>query len=1627
MEVACEHDSLLSTAVQELRQDPKAASRCALWNACDLRTQPGLQLILDRIRSEKPQHVWMSPPSEAWSPLQNLNKQLPKQRQELEAKRQESLRMYVSCACIIHECVQSGIHVTLELAASSHAWRLPILVDLQKKYGLFSAVTKGCRVGWRDEDGKLQHGGWRVLSSSARLAQVLDLPCRCDKNLVQARRRTVWKPENSRYPKEFVRLATQAICQELNHCSVLEECQGKTQVPEWFGVGQVCSCEHLRHHGSGIACGVCTGEVLQGTSEGDAFQNTQVETPGEAFSAPSQPDARSRLHMSSKEKSMEQLSKQFLEQKDFSWHAVEQVLDRLGQMPAGRQRRMLQGSEGSSFVFGLHTYGTKHGITNRSHRWKDTTQYLNRALKEHLGSQASWTSFAFNKNVRTPIHRDLLNDATFHNYCIGAGNYTGGELWLETPPEYSGSDALAQDKPDGTRALGRRVPIRHKPVAFSPKAWHGTCPWEGTRYVITVYVSRSLKNQEQERVRELRNLGFQVPPCQQAHSAHMAHEGQVSGSKSSPGDEDIKRRLYLLHSATGHGSTRYLTEALRKRGASERVLQLASEFQCPVCIEKRRIGSRPLATLEPLPPKLSTVSADVGHWTHPHSREVVQFLLIVDEGSRFRAARILTRGSKQTPSAAACLEYFQEGWCQYFGQPQVLRLDPSGPFRSQAVESYCDRHQIYLDVIPGEAHHQTGVCEESVKGLKEVMTKLCLADPEVSSEEALSTGICTFNQREHIRGFSPAQHILGVNPDEVGRCLPNTTHVPPGLLVENATGEFRRAVERRSTAEKAHSEWNAAQRLLRASNSRAKPVYDYKPGDLVYFWRSQGGGQSRTQPGNKHGSFLGPARVLATETRKDQDGSLRPGSAIWCVRGRRLLKCAPEQLRHASTREEILESLADSGQATPWTYTRVAEEIGGNQYEDLRDEIPDPSEWARAQDIHEEEPPTRHRARHKRRPDADTEQLRTEPTEVPSTSGPSRPSRAGPRGHPYRATASGHWTEETHETAWVTSHSAFWDDELACVALEVPVPETNRGINAFTRDLPTYFTTALRRQAMEVSEKRLTPEERESFRQAKSVEVKNFLAAQAFEALPEGLKPSRDQAIGMRWILTWKTKEDGSVKPKARAVLLGYQDPAYEHRSTTAPVMTRQTRQLMLQLTAVRQWTIQKGDVSGAFLQGREYPDRLYCIPCDEICAAMNIPSGSITRLKRACYGLVDAPLEWYRTIAIFLEELGLERTWCDACAWVWRQEGQVKGMISGHVDDFLFAGDSKDAGWCNILRKIQERFKWGDWDTDNFTQCGVQVKRVPEGFELSQPRYLEGLAEIPVNSQRRKSLEDPTTEREKSQLRALLGGLSWYSQQVGPHVSAEVSLLLSQVTKSSVKTVLQANLLLAHARSRKEHCLKIHAFNPAENLMLYAWVDAANQNRCDGGSTQGIFIGMASEGMLQGELGAVSAISWHSSKIDRACRSPGSSEAQAAVNGEDLLYYARLQWGEILHGFPNVRAPDEVASSVKGCLVTDSRNVFDKLQTEVLSFRGAEKRTNVELLALKESQLSTQLLIRWVHSEAQLANALTKESSLAKELELFYRMDFRWKIVEDEEMKSARKRRSVGLEPLEGDAKTRG
>ena len=161
----------------------------------------------------------------------------------------------------------------------------------------------------------------------------------------------------------------------------------------------------------------------------------------------------------------------------------------------------------------------------------------------------------------------------------------------------------------------------------------------------------------------------------------------------------------------------------------------------------------------------------------------------------------------------------------------------------------------------------------------------------------------------------------------------------------------------------------------------------------------------------------------------------------------------------------------------------------------------------------------------------------------------------------------------------------------------------------------------------------------------------------------------------------------------------------------------------------------------------------------------------------------------------------------------MWKPGGVLKGLISGHVDDFLFAGSKDDPEWCTLTQKIRDHFKWTDWEQGSFVQCGVKVEVQPDGsYHLSQPEYVEKIPEVYVNANRKKEQDQPTTEREKTMLRATLGALSWLAQQTAPHISAEVSLLLSEVATSTVEVIHRTNKLVHFAKSRKDHKLVIHA-----------------------------------------------------------------------------------------------------------------------------------------------------------------------------------------------------------------------
>ena len=92
LEVACSPDSVLSSVMQEITGNPKAAIRLSLWNQHDLGTNEGVRAVLDKIDLHDPEHVWLAPECGPYSVMQNVNQRTEQQKQELAEKRKQALK-----------------------------------------------------------------------------------------------------------------------------------------------------------------------------------------------------------------------------------------------------------------------------------------------------------------------------------------------------------------------------------------------------------------------------------------------------------------------------------------------------------------------------------------------------------------------------------------------------------------------------------------------------------------------------------------------------------------------------------------------------------------------------------------------------------------------------------------------------------------------------------------------------------------------------------------------------------------------------------------------------------------------------------------------------------------------------------------------------------------------------------------------------------------------------------------------------------------------------------------------------------------------------------------------------------------------------------------------------------------------------------------------------------------------------------------------------------------------------------------------------------------------------------------------------------------------------------------------
>lgn len=275
------------------------------------------------------------------------------------------------------------------------------------------------------------------------------------------------------------------------------------------------------------------------------------------------------------------------------------------------------------------------------------------------------------------------------------------------------------------------------------------------------------------------------------------------------------------------------------------------------------------------------------------------------------------------------------------------------------------------------------------------------------------------------------------------------------------------------------------------------------------------------------------------------------------------------------------------------------------------------------------------------------------------------------------------------------------------------------------------------------------------------------------------------------------------------------------------------------------------------------------------------------------------------------------------------------------------------------------------------------------------------------------------TTEGEKRAMRGTLGSLSWLCGQTCFLFSVDVNFFISKIPTSTVDDLLQLNKLVRDVQKTKHIRYKIHSFQPEDQLELISWTDAAHANRPDSvDSTEGIFIGMSTKRLRDGMEDNVTPVLWRSGKISRVCRSSASAEVQSSLDGEDDLAFLRIMWAELQGYNINLRDIDHAVSLTPAIMVTDAKDLHDKLNSTVLTIKGAEKRTSIEALSLKQHLTATQTPLRWVNGGAMLANVLTKPKEKHQGW-LFVRMGFRWRITYDSTMVSEKKLRSRGQDCL--------
>ena len=670
------------------------------------------------------------------------------------------------------------------------------------------------------------------------------------------------------------------------------------------------------------------------------------------------------------------------------------------------------------------------------------------------------------------------------------------------------------------------------------------------------------------------------------------------------------------------------------------------------------------------------------------------------------------------------------------------------------------------------------------------------------------------------------------------------------------------------------------------------------------------------------------------------------------------------------------------------------------------------------------------------------------------------------------------WVEQLHaEALFEEANDLFTfletaDDDMECLKLEFEIGDLSNRQRKFLERNPVAFMVKKLRDS-EVSLTKLSAVERLLFVRAKAKDVDSFIKNEAVRKCQnrEEVRSAFDnkRVVRARWVLTWKSvppedqlaaKDDardnpttthtasGTKKAKARIVLLGFEHPSLldSNYKTSSPVQSTLGRNLLYSMAAHKQWELEGLDLSTAFLQTQptEADRDLWTSGVAELREALGVGEEGIMKILRNIYGSTTAPRGLWLDLHKTLTSLGAQPVLGERCLWIWLSKHRLDGdrpltigAMGGHVDDFHRIGDSSDE-WLSIKKAIDKAYTWGMIKSGSYRHAGTDVKtsvdeRGWKFITVSQECYIESLMDVDISPDRLRS-QGELHKSEIDACRTALGSLQWLAVQSQPQLCARCNLLLTElVTNGTLETAREIQLMISEVR-QEAYTLKFRRLPDVHHwtdVIFVSMGDQAHGNRPRGDSTGGMITLLSGPSCIHGHICEMDVLSWRTWKLKRKAIGSNDAEVQSVLEAEDCNFRARLLWSE-LHGAGGlhparaqredlVDVMEQQALRVKGIVCTDSRGGYDAVEVNESPLLGlSNMRAALQAFQLRDNLRRTGTELRWLASDYDLADALTKRKAEARQGLLRFLQTGRWAIKYDPLFRSAKKSKRAGKSALD-------